>query len=79
MIDHILVKDFNSNSKSGIFLELTSCLVKESAFNNFKDEKVRTRVIYDKSKEEFNNLLASENCSDFLNENRPEKIFALFF
>ena len=79
MINHILVEDLNSNSKSGIFLELTSCLVKESAFNNFKDEKVRTRVIHDKSKEKFNSLLGSENWSDILNENRPEKIFALFF
>jgi len=85
LIDHILVKDLNSNSKSGIFLDSLSdhCpiyfLLGNSAFNNSKAEKVRTRIINEKSKEKFISLLANQNWSVILNENRPEKSFALFF
>ena len=75
LIDHILVKHLNSNSKSGIFLDSLSdhCptyfLLGNSALNNSKAKKVRTRIINEKSKEEFNSLLATQNWSGILNEN----------
>ena len=54
LIDDILVKDLNSNSKSGIFLDSLSdhCptyfLLGNSALNNSKAKKVRTRIINEK-------------------------------
>ena len=67
LIDHILVQDLNSNSKSGIFLYslFNHCsiysLLGKSAFNNYKAKKVRTRMINEKRKEKFNGLLATQN------------------
>ena len=75
LIDLILVQDLNSNSKSGIFLYSLSdhcsiySLLGNSAFNNYKAKKVRTRIINKKRKEKFNSLLATKNWSGILNEN----------